>query len=91
MVENYVLREMTDWTKLDIDASVVCFLVYAILNRTGSFNILQNFAVEIVSYVGNLHICNFIDSFPLFVKILLACNSFRFFVIYLPSLMVKES
>lgn len=54
MVENYVLREKTDWTRLDIDANVVCFLVYAILNRTGSFNILQNFAVEIVSYVGNL-------------------------------------
>lgn len=48
------------------------------------------FTLEIVSYVGNLHICNFIDPFPLFVKILLACNSFRFFVIYLPSLMVKE-
>lgn len=42
MVENYVLREMTDWTKLDIDASVVCFLVYAILNRTGIINVLQN-------------------------------------------------
>lgn len=28
------------------------------------------FAVEIAPYVGNLHICNFIDSFPLFVKVL---------------------
>ena len=42
MVENYVLREKTDWTRLDIDANVVSFLVYAILNRTGIINVLQN-------------------------------------------------
>lgn len=49
------------------------------------------FAVEIAPYVGNLHICNFIDSFPLFVKILLVCKSFWVFMICPLPLMVKES
>jgi hypothetical protein len=41
-LQNYVLREKTDWTRLDINANVVSFLVYAILNRTGIINVLQN-------------------------------------------------